>query len=139
MNYYTCYGPARGKCGNTHKTLKPAHACCERDQKDCKRARGYSDRVPVAAHPPRRRQQLSTMLRLIRTGRAVPVVRALNGLVGCPEGGWAETEQAWRRLQEELPEREHRSYTPGALVDACLQMDSAGRYEWQNIMKTVSE
>lgn len=51
---YTCFGSVRGKCGITHKTLNAAYACCERDQRDCKRARGYSDRTPVVATPKKR-------------------------------------------------------------------------------------
>lgn len=59
------------------------------------------------------------------------IVRALNGLVGCPSGGWPETNQAFRQLREELPRREERNYTMFELVGHCLTVDHADRYAWK--------
>jgi hypothetical protein len=67
--------------------------------------------------------------------RSPAIRRALNGL-GCPVGGWAETEQARMRVYEEMPIRELRAYTLNELVAAALvevggsQRDT-GRYDWR--------
>ncbi len=45
---YTCVGSVRGCCGIKHRSLETALKCCDRDQKDCRSARGYSDRRPVS-------------------------------------------------------------------------------------------
>ena len=66
-------------------------------------------------------------------GRAV--VRALGNLVGLPAGGWGETMQAIRRIEDEIPYR----YVCGGgglevvydLVDHHLKVDHAGRYTWK--------
>ena len=50
------------------------------------------------------------------------------GLAGCPEGGWAETDQAWRRITEELPFRDERAFTVAEVVDALYLVDEGGRY-----------
>ena len=74
-----------------------------------------------------RRQTLHTAIRHAgETGH--PVCRAINGLDGCPVGGWGETDQAWRALLEALPRREERAYGASALVAAVLTEDHAGRY-----------
>ena len=57
--------------------------------------------------------------------------RALNGLVGCAEGGWGDTQQALRHLADALPIRQLRSYTRAELVSAALIVDAAGRYRWR--------
>jgi hypothetical protein len=76
-----------------------------------------------------RRQTLKQMISQIKTGRAVNVARALSSLEGCPDGGWAETDQAMRRLVDELPRRAERSYTLAELVTATCSVDEAtGRY-----------
>lgn len=60
------------------------------------------------------------------------IVRALNGLVGCPTGGWAETSQAQAQLRGELPIRTDRAYTWQELVEHALTEDHAGRYAWRD-------
>lgn len=47
MNFYAGYGHVRGHCGHTHRTLKGAHACVQRDLRACQRQGGgaYSDRI----------------------------------------------------------------------------------------------
>jgi hypothetical protein len=56
---------------------------------------------------------------------------AVNGMVGCPPGGWGETEQAYQRLLDAAPNRSQRDWTIGALLDAVLIVDHAGRYAWR--------
>lgn len=41
---YTTSGNVRGACGHNHRSLIAAHQCQARDSRDCKAARGYSDR-----------------------------------------------------------------------------------------------
>lgn len=73
--------------------------------------------------------KLSQMVMAIDDGRAVGVVRALNGLVGCPTGGWAETRQAMRAVADEVPRA--AAFTVAELVEATMRLDSAGRYQWR--------
>lgn len=73
----------------------------------------------------KRRQSIKSAL------KSATIRDALHGLVGCPAGGWNETEQAWRNLEGELPWREDRSYTASALVSAALTLDHADRYRWR--------
>jgi hypothetical protein len=57
---------------------------------------------------------------------------ALQGLVGCPAGGWAETNQAWRQVREELPFFDERNYTVDDLIEAVLEIDGkTDRYRWR--------
>lgn len=72
----------------------------------------------------RRKQSLDAAVRAVREGR----IRLTCGLAGCPEGGWPETQQAMRRLAEELPMRDARSYHVSDLVYRIYEVDSAGRY-----------
>jgi hypothetical protein len=51
------------------------------------------------------------------------------GLVGCPEGGWGETQQAMRRIQEELPFRDERLFTVREVIDALYLVDKSDRYQ----------
>lgn len=46
---YTTEGAIRGTCGHRHKTLKAAWACITRDARDCRKARGHTDRVVLHA------------------------------------------------------------------------------------------
>lgn len=78
-----------------------------------------------------KKQSLSTMTHKSANGAAPAVTRALNGLVGCPAGGWPETAQAKRAIADELPMRAERSYTVDDLIDAVLTTDHAGRYQWR--------
>lgn len=77
----------------------------------------------------------------VRRGGAIQA--AVNGLVGCPVGGWGKTAQAMRRLCEELPTRSARSFTVWELVDSCLMevggdRYSAGRYAWRPVSHETS-
>lgn len=74
--------------------------------------------------PTPRRESLRQRLAKVVKGEH-PGVGALEG---CPEGGWPETQQALRRLSEELPRREARTYSLAAFVDAVYTVDGAGRY-----------
>lgn len=76
-----------------------------------------------------RRQSLRSAVAAVRRGGAVS--RAVNGLVGCPLGGWPETAQARAAVVEALPLRADRSYTADELVTACLRESHAGRYQWR--------
>jgi len=64
------------------------------------------------------------------------IVRALNGLVGCPVGGWPETAQARSVLRDELPARRDRDYTREELIAHALfehggDSSGCGRYQWR--------
>ena len=63
--------------------------------------------------------------------QAKDVVRALNQLVGCPDGGWPETKQAIRALAEALPALAERRYSVYDVIDAALCLDHADRYRWR--------
>ena len=56
---------------------------------------------------------------------------ALNGIVGCPVGGWGETRQAVDRLRDAIPIRQYRAYTIAELIDHALCLDHADRYQWR--------
>lgn len=45
MPTYTTTGSVRGSCGHRHRTVSGAAACLGRDQTDCARQGGYSDRA----------------------------------------------------------------------------------------------
>jgi hypothetical protein len=53
---------------------------------------------------------------------------AINDLEGCPAGGWPQTRQALRRISEELPRREERSYEREDFIESCFDLDVAERY-----------
>lgn len=42
---YTTWGSVRGGCGHLHMTVESAERCAARDQRDCRRQGGYSDRT----------------------------------------------------------------------------------------------
>lgn len=46
---YLCKGSVRGWCGRKHLTLAAAERCLRADQRECKRAGGYSDRWIIDA------------------------------------------------------------------------------------------
>jgi hypothetical protein len=71
-----------------------------------------------------RRESLKQALKIIATGRR----NSVWALVGCPDGGWGETMQAWRRVGDDLPHRTERSYTVVQLVEALYVLDHADRY-----------
>lgn len=48
------------------------------------------------------------------------------GLDGCPQGGWPETAQAIRRIDDEIP----RGVGVGDVIDALYRVDHAGRYRY---------
>ena len=69
-----------------------------------------------------RRESLRQRLTIIaRTGLRC-------GLAGCPVGGWGETDQAMRRLEEDLPRRSERTYSLADVVSALYYVDHADRY-----------
>ena len=45
---YTTHGSVRGCCGHRHLTIAAAHKCVERDQRNCWRQGGHSDRHVAA-------------------------------------------------------------------------------------------
>lgn len=59
------------------------------------------------------------------------VILALNGLVGRPAWGWAETKQAIVRLVDELPPRAERDWGVFELIYTALELDHADRYQWR--------
>lgn len=44
MTGYTSKGQIRGECGHTHRTIRTALKCTERDRQGCREQGGYSDR-----------------------------------------------------------------------------------------------
>jgi len=54
MRRYTTVGNVRGSCGHHHQTIESAVRCMQRDQADCKRQGGYSDRNLIALEDGRR-------------------------------------------------------------------------------------
>lgn len=64
--------------------------------------------------------------------RSHSIRRALNDLVGCPAGGWPETQQAIRRIVNELPHRAERTYVVGDLIERAMRLDHADRYQWRD-------
>jgi hypothetical protein len=74
------------------------------------------------------RQTLRTAVRHARK-EGHPLCTAINGLVGCPVGGWGETDQAMRAVREELPSRAERRYTLGDLIAAVVEEGLDGRYQ----------
>ena len=56
------------------------------------------------------------------------VSKALEGLVGCPEGGWPETRQAFRRIADELPNDCDKQMLY-CVIDAALEVGPTGRYQ----------
>lgn len=77
------------------------------------------------------KQTLVHALRLICSGRGLQGVTRC-GLDGCPTGGWPETRQAIRRMEEELPFATQRTYTVYDLIGALYTIDHAtGRYKYR--------
>lgn len=75
---------------------------------------------------------LDGFIRALQAGHRPEANRALNGLVGCPAGGWGETQQAWSRLADALPRRTERGWKVADLVDRVLCLDHADRYQWRD-------
>lgn len=75
-----------------------------------------------------KRQTLRTAVRHARK-EGHPLCRAIEQLVGCPVGGWGETDQAMRQVREELPFRAERRYTLGDLIAAVVEEGPSGRYQ----------
>lgn len=77
-----------------------------------------------------RKQTLKEATRLVRTSQGLHDVTR-SGLGGCPEGGWPETQQAKRRLEDALPHRSERTYTACEIIDALYTVNNMGRYEYR--------
>lgn len=73
------------------------------------------------------RTRRTTLRDALRSQRLVAAIHRC-GLAGCPEGGWPETQQAMRRIADELPLRDTRAYRVHDVVDALYAIDHAGRY-----------
>ena len=80
-------------------------------------------------HPSRSRKQ--TLQQALRLERAGKLKIAECGLAGCPTGGWAETQQAMRRIADELPRADERSYSLHDLISSLYSVDHAGRYVYR--------
>jgi hypothetical protein len=76
-----------------------------------------------------RKTSLRSFLRDLRLGQKPDCERALNSLVGLPEGGWADTQRAYRAIADELPRAS--SFTAGQLVEQVMCLDHADRYQWK--------
>ena len=71
------------------------------------------------------KQTLRSALHLIRSGKSSTLVRAANCLDGLPIGGWPETEQARRRLIEDLPGTWDRDYAASDLIAALYDVSGS--------------
>jgi hypothetical protein len=47
MPTYKAKGSVRGSCGHKHRSIGAALRCAQRDNRDCHRVGGYSDRTVV--------------------------------------------------------------------------------------------
>lgn len=74
-------------------------------------------------------QTLQQALHLAKSGKSRDLAFAANALTGCPEGGWAETDQARRQILEWLPLRCERGYTIDQFIAAAYAVDHAGRFQ----------
>lgn len=72
-------------------------------------------------------ETLAAALYLAR-GKSKAHARAATALDGCPVGGWGETQQAFQRLEDDLPLRSMRAYTIAEFVAAAYTVDHADRY-----------
>ena len=66
--------------------------------------------------------------------------RALNGLAGCPGGGWPETQQAIDRIYDAAPHRDNRKWSVAELIDAALVVTGpdSGRWVWRTEVEAVT-
>lgn len=74
------------------------------------------------------KQTLKQALYLIRLEKSPALARAAAYLRNCPVGGWAETAQAKRRILDELPLREARSYSLGEFIETVYKIDHRDYY-----------
>ena len=74
------------------------------------------------------KQTLKQAVYLAKSGQSKSLASAANSLLGCPVGGWGETEQAMHRVREELPLRSQRDYTLADFVGAVYTTNSLDRY-----------
>jgi len=65
--------------------------------------------------------------------KSADIKRALNGLVGCPAGGWPETQQARNCIIDALPIRADRSYSVDDLIAYAMIVDHADRYQFRGV------
>lgn len=70
------------------------------------------------------RKSPSAVRRMIAAASRGTLRRAIRGIDGCPFGGWAETVQAVRRIEDELP----AGYTVADVLRAVTTRDHADRY-----------
>lgn len=73
-------------------------------------------------------QTLKQAIHLATTGHSRNLRRAATALHGCPVGGWGETDQAWRQIEDLLPGHWDRDYTVETFVAAAYTTDHAQRY-----------
>lgn len=71
------------------------------------------------------KKALNTVLKQLTNGTAPKPVRiAAYALEGCPVGGWPETQQAFRRIEDELP----GGVDADEFVSAAYTVTSSYRY-----------
>lgn len=46
------------------------------------------------------------------------------GLAGCPVGGWPQTAQAIRRIQDEIPHSEQRTFSVYSVINALYRVEN---------------
>jgi len=70
------------------------------------------------------KQTLKQAVLLASTGKSRSLARASRALVGKPEGGWGETQQARSDILAELPHRSERTYTLGEFIEAVYYVET---------------
>lgn len=73
-------------------------------------------------------QTLDQALTIARTSPKSGPARAARALDGLPVGGWGETAQAIRRLDEQLPGHWERDYTTADFIGRAYTVDENERY-----------
>jgi hypothetical protein len=73
-------------------------------------------------------QTLKQAIHLATTGKSRALRSAALELDGKPVGGWPETQQALRQIDDALPLRSEREYASDEFIAAMYTVDSADRY-----------
>lgn len=71
-----------------------------------------------------KKQTLIGAIKALRAGN-IKFVWELHGL---PAGGWPETQQAIRQIEDQLPSPSARNYSVDEFIEAIYSVDKHGRY-----------
>jgi hypothetical protein len=85
------------------------------------------------------KQTLKQALHLLTSGKSDALVRAAFALDNIPAGDWPDTQEARRRMIDDLPMRHARAYTADEFADAVYDWSElTGRYRTRS-MATIRE